>query len=307
MLSGEKKYANVCECIMPKIPVKNRFKKLDAFWDWVWNNFALIVALYLAGYFIYTVQTNAGYAVETHARYIKKGDAWLLGVIAFWWGVVMAVIGYRKSEKDKAKTLNAYAENRNEAAKNAYERNDYVAAAVESAKAVGATDGIHGEYDCSDEYHLLATSLDALKHPDATEYFDFAAGCARESNTQKVGYYFDSAISHLKKNNWDFVLSRAGSGLYYIDRNPNLRFQANRLPSDLGAELRMLRLLASVAGGKGTKAFDACRDDAAWIIANSKDQEKISYAKKYLAANGEINRFADKVMSDYLREGRDNN
>ena len=78
-------------------------------------------------------------------------------------------------------------------------------------------------------------------------------------------------------------------------------------PSGLGAELRMLKLLASVVSGKGTKAFDSCRDDAAWIIANSKDQEKISYAKKYLAAKGEINSFADIIMGDYLREGRDNN
>lgn len=246
------------------------------------------------------------FALETHhSPYFKKAELYELGTkVLVVFGIALYFLGHKKAKESMITERNARAQCCYGWAKSAFEVKDYVEAIAKSAEAVGATSGLHQIIDCSSEHHLLAVALGSMKHDSATQEHEYSAWYAADDNPSKTLYYFHASVSHLNKKNYEFAVMRAESGLYFIEKHPPARFNENY---DFGTEFRMIKLLSSFMGTPGTKAFESYKEDAEWIVKNSKDTVKARFAKNYLSMPGKINDVANNIMKDYLREGADQN
>lgn len=275
----------------------NLLKIFELLFSFVRKRFWLLLAIFSVVYFFFAIKTHAGISVD-------KPETYGLGIAVFFvFGITMYFVGHRNAHMEMLDEHNQHAQRCYGLGKIAFESKDYVAAIAKSAEAVGATSGLQEVIDCSRERHLLGASLGSLKHALAAEAHDYAAWYASDDNPDKTLYHFHASVSHFNDKNWEFAALRAQSGLYFIAKHPEARYNPTRSDYDFGTEFRMVKILSSMMVASGSKAFESCREDASWIVANSKDKEKVRYAEQYLAAPAALNTVTDKVAKNYFREG----
>jgi len=248
------------------------------------------------------------FAMITHLRDFIQLDIITIESTVFFISVLGAYFwGKQAAFREKQDERDEYVRRSYDWAKQSYQSSDFVQASIAAAQAIGGSRGLDKEFDSSAEYHVLALSLDQLHSDYATEAHDASARYARDRNPDKAAYLLNSVRAFGKKKNWEFAISRAQTGLYLIEQQPSVRFDAIQPDLDYATEFRIAKILATMEGTRGSKAFEVCKQDAIWIVQNSKCDENIRFAQAYLSIASNFKDISAKIMEDYFREGANQN
>ena len=220
-----------------------------------------------------------------------------LGVL-FW--VCVLSIAYFVQRQKKWNGRRAYLQ---DCATNSLARGDPLGALMMACEMSGMKDEYHAHY-------LRAQALEELgKYRLAAEAYREARMrlySAHLVNTEPwvISLLYREAYALSRCMVWEFAYKRSNEAVKMIATHPSLRFNNG---DDLEAEIRKVRMFASLSYFKGSTAFEKATKDAMWLMGNATNVAQIEVGRAVLAVCDSLVPLTCEVMAGLYQMERELN
>ncbi|MBI2118896.1 MAG: hypothetical protein HYT97_04635 [Elusimicrobia bacterium] len=134
------------------------------------------------------------------------------------------------------------------------------------------------------------------KYGNASEALDqaFFLGKQYKINRKDLLYlYHDSALNHLKNNNWEFVYLRAREAITYLANNPLQQSENNM---EIEERLKMFKILGAFMFLSINEKVEQVKDEINWILGNSSNTRNKNFIQILLKYPEQVKLISNNII-----------